>query len=73
LYHEELAPGVIMTYFKKYNKNEEPLYKILYEDEDIKNGLRVIAVVPRRGADGDTLKQSSKSVCAWEASNAVAK
>jgi hypothetical protein len=62
LYYQELAPGVIMAYFKKYNKNEEPylqpLYKILYEVEDSKNGLRVIAVVPRQGADGDTQKQS---------------
>ena len=59
-----------MTYFKKYNKNKEPylqpMYKILCEDEDIKNGLCVIAVVPRPGADGDTLKQSSKSVYAWK-------
>jgi inner membrane protein involved in colicin E2 resistance len=54
----------------RYDKNEEPylqpLHKILYEDEDSKNGLRVIAVVPRHGADGDTLKQSSKSVYAWK-------
>ena len=47
-----------MTYFKKYNKNKEPylqpMYKILYEDEDIKNGLCVIGVVPMPGADGNT-------------------
>ena len=36
------------------------------EDEDIKNGLHVIAVVSRHGVDGVTLKQSSKSVYAWK-------
>jgi hypothetical protein len=69
LYYEELAPGIIIDYFQKYNKNEEPylqpLYKTLYENEDIKNDLRAIAAVPTRAANGDTLKQSSKSVYAW--------
>jgi hypothetical protein len=70
LYYEELARGIIIVYFQKYNKNEEPypqpLHKTLYESEDMKNDLRAIAAVPRRAANGDTLKQSSKSVYAWK-------
>jgi hypothetical protein len=50
LYYEELAPGIIIVYFQKYNKNEElflqPFYKTLYENEDIKNDLRAIALFP---------------------------
>jgi hypothetical protein len=70
LFYEVLAPGIVIVYMKKFNMNEEPylqpLYKMLYDHEDIKNELRVIAAVPRRAADGDTLKQSSKSVYAWK-------
>jgi hypothetical protein len=64
LFYEVLAPGIIIVYMKKFNKNEEPylqpLYKILYDHEDIKNGLRVIAEVPRPAADGDTNKLSKE-------------
>jgi hypothetical protein len=51
LYYEELAPGIIIVYFQKYNKNEEPylqpFYKTLYENVNIKNDLRAIAAVSR--------------------------
>jgi hemerythrin superfamily protein len=68
VYYEELAPGIIIVNFQKYNKNEEPylqpFYKTLYENENIKNALRAIAAVSRCAANGDTLKQSSKSLYA---------
>jgi hemerythrin superfamily protein len=70
VYYEELAPGIIIVNFQKYNKNEEPylqpFYKTLYENENIKNALRAIAAVSRCAANGDTLKQSSKSSYAWK-------
>jgi hypothetical protein len=67
LYYEELAPGIIIVYSQKYNKNEEPylqepFYKTLYENENIKNALHAITAVSRGAANGDTLKQSSKSL-----------
>jgi hypothetical protein len=69
-YYEELAPGIIIVNFQKYNKNEEPylqpFFKTLYENENVKNALRAVAAVSRCAANGDTLKQSSKSLYAWK-------
>jgi hypothetical protein len=31
LYYEELAPGIIIVYFQKYNKNEEPYQQPFYK------------------------------------------
>jgi hypothetical protein len=66
LYYEELAPGIIIVYNKNEEPHLQPFYKTLYENGDIKNVLRAIAAVPRCAANGDTLKQSSKSVFAWK-------
>jgi hypothetical protein len=38
----------------------------LYENENVKNALCAIAAVSRGAANGDTLKQSSKSLYAWK-------